>query len=1182
MRWMPPPPPGRAAALAASVVLAGCAGAPPERARPGEPQGAVAELPAPGFPSPARWSYHPAAPEYALAQVRLGDGGCVVVAEGGQRWLVTPAPGAGGERRGAAAAAGGQGAAPAACAGRGVASHVFAPEPLVDLVRRGPSSWLFVGVSGAIYESATPLGAFARTIAPPGPLLEVAGAGGVLLAVTRDGAVLRHDDQGSWRPVALPAATALPAAGGAATALPAAGGAATGAAATAAVAPRVFDVVVGEGGRALAIGLPEALFASEDGGKSWTRSPLPAMGLWRVSVAGGGALIAEGILSSVTWDPRQTPAFSRAPTAPSAGAEELTVDVGRTPTAGAVAFGRAAVAGDRYHEAVRPEEPGEPWVLASGPIEGPLETRPMQGTSECGSVKLGASGRNVVAVCVRALGDAIVAEVLRSHDGGGRWSSAAKLETPDVDRVGVAVSPDGAALLTGVCKPSEGTAGADPGGGECRPSAPVLIRLEGERIVATLSTASTLGALAALPAFSADGRSAYFAGYRAKDDRLALFVSHDGGETFSPRPIDRGEAAGEPARGELDDGEGDESEGEPGGTRSGSFELTEDSALRVGEDGAVGLLVGDGGAMAYVTADEDGRVLSIAAPPGQGAVMAGFGRRVLALTPYATAGRAGEGGLALWESLDGGGSWAELPEMPALSREFFSSGAGVACGAGGCLVGDTVTRVGWGGQAEALQAAPEPPQPALEPAVRTPIVCELSPAARWTRIEHVQGNAWGLPTANEAMRGRSVWSVLTHDPAHAVGTVAALLPEGGAGEARITTRALLPAEPRGARVGTHVAAQMEGYAAARVRIPGARGGEIKPGAPMRDVEIAWENWMDGTSGRGSIPDAGPFEIGDVKPAAGDLYDPELLSVSLRGIFVRPHSGSAKTALTFFLEPGGRLQRFEYPAWPAMSGARRLDVAGDAVMADGQPVGVGMLRHDGAGPVTTVLLARRPPAAGAPWGIEAVTVAPPSAQQRDLVTHTDWTYAGKSIGVTSIVADPRRSRGVATFQPFRGDGTLGPAQPLPTPFDLPDPPRPCTAAERAATARLEALLLLRGEALFPGTRHPVLVAGGAGPGSLAEPIVLLTSSVVLHGTAAAPCVAGWEANALGRLPVGAILPGDLAHAWLFRLATPPPAAPGAAASGAVAIEAHPMACRFDPTAKVPDAVWSEPATSRIAP
>ena len=87
--------------------------------------------------------------------------------------------------------------------------------------------------------------------------------------------------------------------------------------------------------------------------------------------------------------------------------------------------------------------------------------------------------------------------------------------------------------------------------------------------------------------------------------------------------------------------------------------------------------------------------------------------------------------------------------------------------------------------------------------------------------------------------------------------------------------------------------------------------------------------------------------------------------------------------------------------------------------------------------------------------------------------------------------------------------------------------------------------------------------------------MITTGAVLHGDPAAPCVAAWEAHAIGRAPVGAIVPGDLAQAWLFR------ALPRGQA-GASAVEARPMSCRFDPATKIPDALWSEPATLRVAP
>ncbi|WP_437969561.1 hypothetical protein WMF04_09770 [Sorangium sp. So ce260] len=1153
-------------ALASACALAGCSSAPAQPARPAAAALPSADVAGAGYASPARWSYHPAPPEAAVAWAPFAGAGCVVVAQGGQRWTVTPEP-----------RAPGPAPQPGRCAGQGRTSASPAPEELTAIVRRSPASWMFVGASGAIYEASSPLGQFTRALSPPEPLAQLAGGGGSLIGVTRGGGVLRWREELGWKPVPL-----------------------DGAAAQAGSPPRAFAVAMAEGGRALALALPEALFASEDGGATWARAPLPAMGLSRVGAL-GGELLAEGLLASATWDPRRAPAFSRSAAALPRADVELAIAAPRAPSAASVWVGRAALTGDRYVEAVRPDDAGAPWLLASGPIDGPLEEAPVPGTGECGSIKLGANGRRVVAVCSEPDGDRIVARVLRSEDGGAAWSPAATLETQDIDQVGVAVAPEGAALLTGVCKPSDGA-------GSCKPTAPLLLTRDGagdERDAVTLAAAPTLGAPAVLPAFSADGRSAYFLGYRGKDERLALFVSHDGGETFAPRSLDATAAAPPAPRGDGAEDEDEDAEGGPGdGASPEGLEIVEESALRPADDGAVGLLLSERGSLTYLTADDDGRVLTVAAAPAEAAALAGFGRRVVALA--ARASRAGgEDVAALWESLDGGVTWAELPEMPALSRELAQAPVAIACGASGCLLGDVATRVGWGGQAEGAPPRAPEPAPRAQPAPRAPIVCETLPSSKWTRVEHVDSSGLGLPDGDEVLRGRSVWSLLTRAPSGAVDVVSAMLPESGAGEARVVTRPLLPAVPAGAgraRVATNLTVQLEGYAAARVRLP---GGAAKPGAPMRNVEVAWENWMDGTSGRGVIPDAGPFELGDVKvasdaarqapagarpqpaprrapaPPPEDFFDPALLSVSLGGLFLRPHSGSAHSALTFFYEPSGKLQRFDFPSWPASGLHGSLDVRADAVLADGQPVGVGMVRQASGGPVTTMLLAHRPaPSPGAPalpgaaWAIDPVTVAPPAG--RDRIVLTDWTYAGRSIGVTTLVADPRHGTAWSIFQPFRGNGTLGPAQPLPTPFDLGGAPRPCSAAERAATARHEAPLFLGSEALFPGTRHPVVVTDAAGPSGAPEVMVLLTASTVLHGTPAAPCVAGWEARAIGRAPLSAILPGDLAQSWLFRAAA---GSSGASGADGTAVEVRPMSCRFDPGAKVPEAVWSEPATAR---
>ncbi|EYF02431.1 hypothetical protein [Chondromyces apiculatus] len=1195
--------PGVVCALAAGV---GCSGSAPPGASAVPAQVAAIDVAAPAYASPARWGYHPAAPSGTTAALRLPDGTCVGVAESGQRWSVAPAESV---------------STPEdedvdVCAGVGTPSRYLAPEPLVGLSRRSASAFWFFGRSHTVYEAATPLGPFVRTIPPPLPLRRISGSGSTLLAVTEEGGLLRLDEgEGAWKEAALPspAKAASPAGAGAAGA-----------------SFWAFDVVAGEGGRALALAVPEALFHSTDGGVTWARAPVGPEGLWRVGALQGGELLAEGALRSVAWEPRRAAAFTKVgvglPPALSAVPQAKPM-----PSATAVHMGRGVVTGVRYLEIGRPEEHEGSWSLMGGTFEGPLSVRALPGTESCGSIKVGAAGKNVAAVCVKGEDDLILAEVLRSDDGGVKWSMAARLTTPHVDGLGVAVSPEGAVLVTGACKPgsSESEGGDEEpdllgsgspvgrGGDEtCRPTAPVLIRMEGDRPVVTLAAAPTLGSYAALPTFSVDGRSAYFVGERSKDERLALFVSHDGGETFAPRLLVQEEGSAGAAAGAAErDGpvpEPEDEEEHEEREETGGFTVSEESALVPAEDGAVGLVLGRDGRQVVLVTDEDGRIQSTGSPPAEGAMVGVAGRRALAVAVEARQERGLDAAVLAWESLDGGGSWAELPIAPAILQD--AGGVlSVACSVAGCLVGDVVTRVGWSGQAEApLPPSPEPAR--TEPAVRTPVACELDRGGTWTRVEYAVAGAWGMPSANELMRGRAVWSVLTREPTGAIATVAALLPEAsprgaggagsagsaGSGEAKIVTRPLFTAPGKGTRTALDVSFQMEGYAAARVRLPGSPKTPIPDGTPMRNVEIAWENWIEGTSGRVTLPDAGMVDTGDVVPAAGDAYDPELLSVSVRGIFVRPHTEGADT---FFIEPGGRgkLQRFDYPTWPAGVNGRALRVGSDAVFADGRALGVGMLQLNESAAITTVLLAHRDGAAGSvtssggaasagggsldavqtgPWTIHAATVTPPLSGP-GLLGMTDWSYAGGVIGVTTLLSHPARGRGWAVFQAFQGDGTLGAPRALPTPWDLPAAPKPCSASERASTARLEAPMFAGAEPLFPGTRHPVTVidtasmggtGGTGGTGGLTQPLTLLTSSVVLQGTKAAPCVSGWEARPLGDARVMALLTGDLAHSWLFR---------AIAGSDRNAFEVRPMSCRFEAAAKVPDGVWSEPGTSRAS-
>src|SRR5262249_5113347 len=152
------------------------------------------------------------------------------------------------------------------------------------------------------------------------------------------------------------------------------------------------------------------------------------------------------------------------------------------------------------------------------------------------------------------------------------------------------------------------------------------------------------------------------------------------------------------------------------------------------------------------------------------------------------------------------------------------------------------------------------------------------------RIEHVDPETdTGLPDVNQVMRGKTVWSLLSYEhDTGAVSATTATLPESRSGEARIATRQLLGRSAGTGRLVVDVSHQMEGYAAARLRAPVDAKGELRPGATMRDVEVAWENYMDGTSGHATIPDAGPFDKADLSAIEEHAtLKHALLSVSAR-------------------------------------------------------------------------------------------------------------------------------------------------------------------------------------------------------------------------------------------------------------------------------------------------------------
>ncbi len=1078
----------------------------------------------------AHWDYHPAAPETFRAYVRNADGSCVLVADGGQRWTTAAV------RKGDAASD----AAP--CTGGAQASGSLAPEDLVAVVRRSSSAWAFVSAKGVLYEASDPLAAFNRATPPPEPLRKVVGTAGNLAAVARSGALFYWEDEIGWKPAAP---TPQP----------------------------VYDVLLGDGGAGLALAFPEALFATQDGGRSWAPLTLPkTVGAARLGRLAEGPLAAEGLYESLVWDPARTPDLS-ARAVPIAPQPEPAVRASRAASATAVFYERARIDDERYFEVTRPEEEPGPWVLLRGRIEGRLLPLPIEKSEDCQSLSFGVRGEHLVAVCGTYENDDMVARVLRSKDRGSTWKTEGSYVFADVDAVDVALAPDGSALLTGVCKKR------DEKGGACL----LLLRQELGKPLEISPRVPPMRSGPTAPAFSLDGRSAYLLGRRIKDERPAIYVSHDGGETFVERVLEAPSASARiPTQAELDQGFGSE-EGS-----GAELPLGDGASIQPTDEGVIGVTLSVVDPAEHLLVDEDGRVVGRATPPTPEALVAGFGRRLMALGPRDTASEMARGFgldvpseawvLTVWESLDGGTTWTPIPGSVPLAREYYDGTSSLACGAGGCVFGETVSRVGWGAQSEPPRldfARPAAGPKGRDPVFATPIVCELGATSKWSRIEHVYGE--NLPTEDDAMRGQSVWSVLTEDRATGeTKAVAAMLPEGGTGPARVVTKVLLGRKNKAVPTLTKVSPQMEGYAAVRMPAPSQKPGEAwGKGTPR--IEIAWENFMDGTAGRRALN--GALTRGNVEDA---YLRTGLVSVSPASIFVQPHVGSPRV---FWLDQAKIQDEFSYPLWP--TGGLRGEVylrSDDAVFIDKTQVAVGFVDQDNDAGAKVVLLAARPPGAmGRDWPVSATAMAPDSA---DVFATIDWTYAGARLGVTAFMADPELGNARAFFSPFQGVGTFGPAEPLPTQLDLPATPKGCSSKQRASTARFEAPVFASGSSvLFAGTRHPVIIheaSTSKDPAAVAAPTLLLTSASVLHGTPADPCVAGYHAVGLLGTPLAAILPGDLAEAWLFRKGPVVAASAGSDDGPNTSIEYRPMTCHFDASAKVPEVMLKEPGMSKEIP
>ncbi|MCC6214265.1 MAG: hypothetical protein IT376_05320 [Polyangiaceae bacterium] len=1072
----PQRPAGLFVGLAASLVAVSC-GAPAPRSVPREPLLGPAAGRAPVGTGGARWRYHPREAARVYASLALPGGALLTAGANGERWELDPK------------------------SGRAEAAAGLAPEELRVIVPLD-ERWGFVGASGAVYEAPEPLSPFDTASAPPEPLAVLAVAGSALLGVTRGGALLRSEASvGLWDRVGPSEIR--------------------------------WAALAMDGARGLALAVPEAVFVTADGGRTW--APLAAPTVGAIRVARVHPPLVESVLGL-----RSLPDGALAPprAGPAEPAPPLEVRPPLAPDAGALAEGDAALDGDRYlevacvDEGVRSRACERPasgrgaarLVLLDGPFDGRLAQRPLADVGECHAPRLAAHGTSLWLACFRAQpgGAAAPVELLHSADDGASWRAEPQRHFAKAPVLRLAAGPAGALVATGICPTRLADRGCDPRGVVHRRPAPLgepATRRAGvvTHVLAPSSTPSIDGPALAL-AFAADGRTAVAVGRRTKGARLGVFVSADAGASFAVHELEEPVGAPEvdlepPSRWDW---------------RRRTRTVAPTATVGAAADGTFGVTVRDAHGLRLVTVTPDGIGSVAPAPPGAN-LAAASGTRALAI--------AGPSGRA-FESLDGGASWATLGRVPT-NPCGPDPGCSVplVCGEPGCTFGSELSRVGWEGR-EVSALDPQIPTFSVERRAaarsRTPLVCTVD-ASVWGDA----GARGEPPGAAEAAIGAADWFAVALDPATAAVT---LVEAPGGKRARVERTPLLPPVVGGAPVALATSIQIEGAAA--LRFPVGAG-------PAGVVEVAWRNLLEATGGAarvaGAIPERRPnpwhgppaLPGARVHPAAGRL------GIASGGLYVRP-GPSPKDA--WYFTDGKVTERVPPIVWPAVE-AGSLPLRDELVRVEGRHVPLRWV-----GRAEAVLRGR---SSDGTWRFDAVTTAPFEARAFGLEPWRSLVYLGSQPAVHVVLGGAAAGASASYVLPLRADGAVTePARPAPRVGELADPPRPCTAEERARTPRY----VVPPEA---GAGHPVVVVDerGAVRG-------LRTAGAVLHGTAEAPCLAALEARparaaAAGEASADAalIFPGRLEASWVFRLA---------AESGRreARIEHHALVCRWEPGATLP--------------